>query len=79
MGEYCEDELTVERVEKLRMLEEGSRNPIAHQLTSSARRSLERQGGMSLEDAMESLFSLHGSVEPGLYDRVNNRIIDELG
>ena len=79
VGEYCEDELTVERVEKLRMLEEGSRNPIAHQLTSSARRSLERQGGMSLEDAMESLFSLHGSVEPGLYDRVNNRIIDELG
>ncbi len=77
--EYCDDESTVERIEKLRKLEEESRNPIAHQLTSSAQKNLERQGGMSLEDAMEYLFFLHGTAEPGLYDRISSRIIGELG
>lgn len=76
--EYCEDWKTKEAILKLRNAEKYCRNALAHTLKASSKAALERLCCMSLEDIMTTLFELHGSAEPGLYDRINLRIIDKM-
>lgn len=73
---YCDDSSTRKCIEKLRSFEKKSRNPLAHQIIASSKETLEKNGGMTLEEVMESLFKLHGNIEPGLYRRINERIFE---
>ena len=72
---YCEDDQTVTDLRRLRYAEEKSRNSLAHSLRASSRAMIERECGMSLDDIMKTLFDLHGSANPGLYDRITETII----
>ena len=75
MREYCDDDVLVGRVDNLRRMESRCRNPLAHQIRSSARKRLEKEGGVSLDDVMGLLFDLRSDLQPGLYDRINETIV----
>ena len=72
--EYCEDQRVKDAILRLRNAERNCRNSIAHTLAASSKAALERSCSMTLED----IFELHGQAKPGLYDRVNQRIIDSI-
>lgn len=76
--EYCEDTRVRDLVLKLRNAERHCRNSLAHTLRASSKVSLERLCGMTLEDVMDALFELYGTTERGLYDRINQRIVDTM-
>lgn len=76
--EYCEDVRVKDLILQLRNAEKNCRNPLAHTLKASPKATLEKLCCMKLEDIMSALFELHGSVEPGLYDRINQRIIGSM-
>lgn len=76
--EYCDDQRVKNAILQLRNAEKNCRNPLAHTLKASPKAALERLCSMKLEDIMSTLFELHGSSEPGLYDRINQRIIDSM-
>lgn len=76
--EYCEDQQAKDALLRLRNVEKNCRNPLAHTLAASPKTVLEKQCGMKFEDIMSTLFELHGQAKPGLYDRVNQRIIDSI-
>lgn len=76
--EYCEDERAKDSISKLRDAEKGCRNLLAHTLKTSSKKTLESLCKMKLEDVMANLFMLHGSAKPGLYDRVNRLIVDNI-
>lgn len=78
MREYCEDDHVLSMVEKLRRMENKCRNPLAHTITSSAKRRLEKEGGSSLEEIFAYVVELHGGVRQGLYDRVSEAIVRKL-
>ncbi len=62
---------------QLRKLEEGARHPLAHTTCRAEKEKLEAAGGMTLEDSLEALFKLN-NIKPGLYDRINQAIIEML-
>lgn len=76
--EYCEDQQAKNAILQLRNAEKNCRNSLAHALKASSKAALERSCSMKLEDIMSTLFELHGSAKPGLYDRINQRIIDSM-
>ena len=76
--EYCEDVRVKDLILQLRNAEKNCRNPLAHTLKASPKATLEKLCCMKLEDIMSALFELHGSAEPGLYDRINQRIIGSM-
>ena len=76
--EYCEDQRVKDAILQLRNAERNCRNSIAHTLAASSKAALERSCSMTLEDIMSTLFELHGQAKPGLYNRVNQRIIDSI-
>lgn len=76
--EYCEDQRVKDAILQLRNAEKNCRNSIAHTLAASSRAALERLCSMTLDDIMRTLFELHGQAKPGLYDRINQRIIDSI-
>lgn len=76
--EYCEDSRTRDLILKLRNAERNCRNPLAHTLKASPKVALEKLCCMKLGDIMSALFELHGSAKPGLYDRINQYIIDSI-
>ena len=53
------------------------RNIMAHQIRKMDKKFIEEQGGRKLENVMTTLFELNG-VEPGLYDRINELILNEI-
>lgn len=76
--EYCEDQQAKNAILQLRNAEKNCRNSLAHALKASSKAALERSCSMKLGDIMSTLFELHGSAKPGLYDRINQRIIDSM-
>lgn len=76
--EYCEDQRVKDAILQLRNAEKNCRNSIAHTLAASSRAALERLCSVTLDDIMRTLFELHGQAKPGLYDRINQRIIDSI-
>ena len=75
---YCPDGEDKDSILALRRVESECRNILAHELRPARRESLERLGGMSLEDVMLCLFGLCGKIRPGLYDRINEEIRQRL-
>ena len=59
----------------LRRMESECRNRLAR---PAKKEQLEQAGGMSLDDALARLFALHGSISPGLYDRINSAILQMM-
>ena len=76
--EYCEDQRVKDAILQLRNAEKNCRSSLAHTLAASSKAALERSCSMKLDDIMSTLFELHGQAKPGLYDRVNQRIIDSI-
>ncbi len=70
-----ENDERVQLMQKLRKLESGARHPLAHTTCRAEKESLEKAGGMKLEDSLDALFKLN-KVEPGLYKRINEAIIN---
>lgn len=75
---FCEDEERRATIARLRGVEKECRNPLAHTMSRSDREKLEKDCGMPLDEIMESLFMLHGSAQPGMYDRINDAILEHL-
>lgn len=75
---FCEDEERKGAIAQLRGIEKECRNPLAHTMGRSDKEKLEKVCGMPLDGIMESLFMLHGSAQPGMYDRINDAIIERL-
>lgn len=73
--EYCDDTKKANKIKELRRMERGVRNLLAHTLSSSGRERIEKAGGLNLDVAMQYFFDLHRGIEPGLYDRINQRIV----
>lgn len=78
VAEFCEDAHVSSGIDRLRRAERKSRNSLAHSLRASSRKMIERECSMSLDDIMKTLYDLHGSAKPGLYDRINEAIIANL-
>ncbi|WP_322354209.1 type III-A CRISPR-associated CARF protein Csm6 [Paratractidigestivibacter sp.] len=74
VDEYCEDRDTVAKLQTIRDVEERVRNSLAHSLRVSSRSSIEKQCGTPLDRTMALLFELHGSANPGLYERIADAI-----
>jgi hypothetical protein len=68
---------TYDKLRALRDFESGVRNKLAHEITRSSRDALEKKGGITLDKALASLFALN-DIQPGLYARINQAIIDAL-
>lgn len=75
VAEYCQDKVAKEKLRKLRQVESGCRNVVAHQMVPSNKEELEKLGGMSLEDVLQYLFDLRGNVRHDLYSLINDTII----
>ncbi|WP_321972611.1 type III-A CRISPR-associated CARF protein Csm6 [Paratractidigestivibacter sp.] len=71
---YCKDDVAVRKLEQLRDVEFAARNSLAHTLRVSSRSSIEKQCGTPLDRTMALLFELHGSANPGLYERIADAI-----
>ena len=82
--EYCNDSNVVEAVSKIRDCEYKCRNKLAHTFKTSSYDAIKKLCGITPEEIMQLLFYLHdktqvhGDAQPGLYDRINNRIISML-
>ncbi len=74
-GKYTDER--VKLLLDLRKLEEGARHPLAHTTCRAEKESLEKAGGMTLEDSMAALFRLN-NVKNGLYKNINEAIINLL-
>lgn len=66
-----------EKVLLLRKFEYGVRNILSHQISKMDRTFIEEKGGLSLDKVLQLLFELN-RVEKGLYDRINEAILEEL-
>ncbi len=76
--EYCNDEDRKQKIGKLRVAESNGRNTLAHEIKSSPKSSLEKACGISLENIMQMLFELYSKADPGLYKRINNKIVQNM-
>lgn len=78
IAEYIGTDTDVyDRLSALRNFESGIRNKLAHELTRSSKEALEQGGSITLDEVLASLFELN-DVQPGLYARINQAIIDAL-
>ena len=78
VNEFCEAGERKETIEQLREIERSCRNNLAHSIERTDIEKLEKDCGMPLDEIMKSLFMLHGSARPGMYDRINEAIIERL-
>lgn len=78
VGDYCSNGDTKRRLLDLRRFEKNCRNTLAHELHASDKRTLEKLGGLTLEEVLQHLFDLHGNMRPHLYDDINQVIIERL-
>ena len=75
VGEYCQDDQLIKRLHRLYDFEHApkNRNTIAHAIVPINKKDIERNGGMTMEEVMQSLLELN-EVRPGLYKRINEAI-----
>lgn len=84
VNDYCSNRDVVERVSKLRRMEEEARNKLAHEIRGARRESLEKEGGMSMREVLDAFIYLHDWANPsqpmdiGLYRRISDEIISRL-
>lgn len=68
-----------EPYEKLRNMEKGARNHVAHEISRVDKKSLERAAGISFEESMDLLFDLaNAEAKRGLYARINDEVLGLL-
>ena len=71
---FCRDGVIINRLHRLYVFErDGSRNEFAHLIVRVNKKDIERNGGMTMEEVMQSLLELN-EVRPGLYKRINEAI-----
>ncbi len=75
IDEYCQDGVLINRLHRLYEFEHApeNRNTIAHAIVPINKKVIERNGGMTMEEVMQSLLELN-EVRPGLYKRINEAI-----
>ena len=75
IDEYCQDGVLIDRLHRLYEFEHApeNRNKIAHTIVRINKKDIECNGGMTMEEAMQSLLELN-DVKPGLYRRINKAI-----
>ena len=75
IDEYCQDGVLINKLHRLYEFEHApkNRNTIAHAIVPINKRDIERNGGMTMEEVMQSLLELN-EVRPGLYKRINEAI-----
>lgn len=75
IDEYCQDGVLINRLHRLYEFEHApeNRNTIAHAIVPINKKVIERNGGMTMEEVMQSLLELN-EVRPGLYKRINKAI-----
>ena len=75
IDEYCQDGVLINKLHRLYNFEHApeNRNRIAHTIVPINKRDIERNGGMTMEEVMQSLLELN-EVRPGLYKRINEAI-----
>ncbi len=81
--EYCEDSEVCNRVAALRKMEDECRNMLAHEMRRADKEKLEKAGGMTLDDVLETLVFLHDEIaqkkmERGLYERISAKIVESM-
>ena len=75
--EYCEDVEVKSLVSKLRRFEKKVRNGLAHEIREVRRERIEEEGGMPLQEVLDSLMKLTGS-RSGYYDDLNKGLLGQL-
>ena len=65
----------IDKINKLRKLEEEARHPLAHSIVRIDKASLEKSGGITLEKSFQILCKLNG-IKPGLYTDINKKILE---
>ena len=75
IDEYCQDGVLINKLHRLYDFEHApkNRNTIAHAIVPINKKDIERNGGMTMEEVMQSLLELN-EVRPGLYKRINEAI-----
>lgn len=75
IDEYCQDGVLINRLHRLYEFEHApeNRNTIAHAIVPINKKVIERNGGMTMKEVMQSLLELN-EVRPGLYKRINEAI-----
>ncbi|OUO91761.1 hypothetical protein B5F40_02690 [Gordonibacter sp. An230] len=77
--EYFANSLEYEPYKKLRTLEKKARHRLAHEVGKVDKASIEKAGGISLEESLDIMFKLDGSKQGrGLYRRINGEVIQLL-
>jgi hypothetical protein len=77
LEEYGKNRDKSAKIKKLRKLELKSRNYLAHEIKRVDKKLIEKQGGITLEDALKYLFELN-EMQSGLYTRISDYIISRL-
>lgn len=75
--EYCGDVEVKSLVSKLRCFEKKVRNGLAHEIREVRRERIEEEGGMPLQEVLDSLMKLTGS-RSGYYDDLNKGLLGQL-
>lgn len=75
IDEYCQDGVLIDKLHRLYEFEHApeNRNKIAHTIVRINKKDIECNGGMTIEEVMQSLLELN-DVKPGLYRRINKAI-----
>lgn len=75
IDEYCQDGVLINKLHRLYEFEHApeNRNKIAHTIVRINKKDIECNGGMTMEEVMQSLLELN-EVRPGLYKRINEAI-----
>ena len=75
IDEYCQDGVLIDKLHRLYEFEHApeNRNKIAHTIVRINKKDIECNGGMTMEEVMQSLLELN-DVKPGLYRRINKAI-----
>lgn len=75
---YCPDGPVKDMIRALRDVENNCRNELSHELCSSSKDRIEKISKIPLDTVMEYLFALHGGAKAGLYERINQVIVNQL-
>ena len=75
IDEYCQDGVLINKLHRLYEFEHApeNKNKIAHTIVRINKKDIECNGGMTMEEVMQSLLELN-DVKPGLYKRINEAI-----
>lgn len=77
VDEFCQDRSIVDKLHQLFEFEHGSRNTFAHTIKRVNKADIEREGKLTMEQAMRLLLGLNG-LRPSLYKRINEAVNELL-